>query len=453
MRRRPALAKTSGAEPRRPQPILENTVEGLRLAKARAGTAWRRWGPYLSERQWGTVREDYSANGTAWDYFPHDHARSRAYRWGEDGIGGFGDDQLRLCLSVALWNGRDPILKERLFGLTNAEGNHGEDVKELYYYLDGTPTHSYMRMLYKYPHATFPYTQLVEENRRRGSTEPEFELLDTGVFDEGRYFDVEITYAKADTDDILMEVTIRNRGAESAELRILPQLWARNIWSWAPNTPRPKLFAGDSGSINLEHPQLPGMKLFCDGAPELLFCENETNIKRLYGADASGFFKDGINDYIVHGDRSAVNPAMHGTKMAAHYNFTLPGHGISHVRVRLALARKVVPDPFKDFDTILEMRGAEADEFYEALQQEIDDHDARLVQRQALAGMLWSKQYLLHRHPGMAERRSGATSAARHLESTAAIATGVISTTPTSSRCRTSGSIPGTPPGISRFTV
>ena len=223
--------------------------------------------------------------------------------------------------------------------------------------------------------------------------EPEFELLDTGLFDESRYFDVEITFAKADTDDILMEVTIRNRGAESAELRILPQLWARNIWSWAPSTPRPKLFAGDGGAINLEHPQLPGMRLFCDGAPELLFCENETNIKRLYGADASGFFKDGINDYIVHGDRSAVNPAMHGTKMAAHYNFTLSGHGISHVRVRLAPARKVVPDPFKDFDAILEMRRAEADEFYEALQKESDDHDARLVQRQALAGLLWSKQY------------------------------------------------------------
>jgi hypothetical protein len=215
------------------------TAEGSRLAEIRHGVRWRRWGPYLSERQWGTVREDYSENGDAWGYFPHDHARSRAYRWGEDGIGGFGDDRLLLCLGLALWNGRDPILKERLFGLTNAEGNHGEDVKELYYYLDGTPTHSYMRMLYKYPQAAFPYARLVEENRRWGRDEPEFELIDTGVFDDNRYFDVEIEYAKADVDDILMQVTVHNRAAEAAALHVLPQLWARNTWSWKPNSMRP----------------------------------------------------------------------------------------------------------------------------------------------------------------------------------------------------------------------
>ena len=226
------------------------TAEGSRLAEIRHGVRWRRWGPYLSERQWGTVREDYSENGDAWGYFPHDHARSRAYRWGEDGIGGFGDDQLLLCLGLALWNGRDPILKERLFGLTNAEGNHGEDVKELYYYLDGTPTHSYMRMLYKYPQAAFPYARLVEENGRRSRDEPEFELIDTGVFDDNRYFDVVIEYAKADVDDILMQVTVHNRAAEPATLHVLPQLWARNTWSWKPDSMRPQLVARADDSIS-----------------------------------------------------------------------------------------------------------------------------------------------------------------------------------------------------------
>ena len=313
------------------------TAEALRLEEIHHGVHWRRWGPYLSERQWGTVREDYSEYGNAWDYFPHDHARSRAYRWGEDGIGGFGDDRLRLCLGLALWNGRDPILKERLFGLTNAEGNHGEDVKELYYYLDGTPTHSYMRMLYKYPQAAFPYSWLVEENRRRGMAEPEFELIDTGVFDENRYFDVEIEYAKADVDDILMLVTIHNRGHEPASLHVLPQLWARNIWSWKPDSKKPRLLAREDASISIDHPELPPLRLFCDDRPEFLFCENDTNFQRLFGMKMPGrYFKDGINDYIVNGDLAAVNPVPLGTKVAAHYRLTLRAEETA----RLALAAR-----------------------------------------------------------------------------------------------------------------
>src|SRR5438445_10506735 len=251
------------------------SAEALRLEEIRHGKHWRRWGPDLSERQWGTVREDYSEYGTAWEYFPHDHARSRAYRWGEDGIGGFGDDHLLLCLGLALWNGRDPILKERLFGLTNAEGNHGEDVKELYHYLDGTPTHSYMRMLYKYPQAAFPYARLIEENRRRGRHQPEFELIDTGVFDDNRYFDVEIEYAKADVEDILMQVTVHNRAAEAARLHVLPQLWARHTWSWRPDSMRPQIVCRDDHSLSIDHPYLPEMRLYCGGRPEFLFCQNE----------------------------------------------------------------------------------------------------------------------------------------------------------------------------------
>src|SRR5262250_3218807 len=251
---------------------MQTNAEKMRLAEDTAGNRnWKFFGPYLSERQWGTVREDYSPGGTAWDYLPHDHARSRAYRWGEDGIAGISDEQSRLCLSLALWNGRDPILKERLFGLTNSEGNHGEDVKELYYYLDGTPTHSYMRMLYKYPQAAFPYNWLVEENRRRGRADPEFELIDTGVFAENRYFDIEIEYAKADVDDILMRVTVHNRAAEAASLHVLPQLWARNTWSWKPDSPRPQIVARAGNSLSIDHPELRQLRFFCDGRPEFLF--------------------------------------------------------------------------------------------------------------------------------------------------------------------------------------
>jgi hypothetical protein len=368
------------------------TAEAARLEEIRQGRHWRRWGPYLSERQWGTVREDYSEYGTAWDYFSHDHARSRAYRWGEDGIGGFGDDQLLLCLGLALWNGRDPILKERLFGLTNSEGNHGEDVKELYYYLDGTPTHSYMRMLYKYPQAAFPYSWLVEENRRRGKAEPEFELIDTGVFADNRYFDVKIEYAKADVDDILMQVTVHNRAAEAATLHVLPQLWARNTWSWKPDSMRPQLVARADDSISVDHPQFSHMRFFCDNRPEFLFCENETNVTRLWGIDAPGhYFKDGINNYIVNGEQAAVNPERRGSKVAAHYHLTVPAGGSSRLRARLTLDHGA--SGFEGFDHAFAERRAEADEFYAQLQQDIADPDARLVQRQALAGMLWSKEF------------------------------------------------------------
>ena len=379
-----AATGSGGAAPR--------TAEAARLADIGKGTKWQRWGPYPSDRQWGTVREDYSPYGAAWEYLPHDHARSRAYRWGEDAIGGFSDDQLLLCLGLALWNGHDPILKERLFGLTNSEGNHGEDVKELYYYLDGTPTHSYMRMLYKYPQAAFPYAQLVEENRRRGKGMAEFELIDTGVFAESRYFDVEIEYAKADPDDILMQVTIYNRAPEEASLHVLPQLWARNIWSWKPESMKPRLLARGSDSISIDHPLLTPMRLRCEGRPQFLFCENDTNIRRLSGMNAPGqYFKDGINDYIVNGDPAAVNPARLGTKVAAHYQLTLPAGG--NARLRLRLTRDGDDPGFDDFSDVFHRRCAEADEFYAELERDIDDPDTRRVHRQSLAGMLWTKQF------------------------------------------------------------
>jgi hypothetical protein len=368
---------------------IAQTQEGRRLDAARRGKAWRRWGPYVSDRQWGTVREDYSADGDAWAYFPHDHARSRAYRWGEDGIGGFGDDQLYLCLGVALWNERDPILKERLFGLTNAEGNHGEDVKELYYYIDGTPTHSYMRMLYKYPQGEFPYRALAEENSRRTAKDPEFELVDTGIFDDERYFDVEIEYAKGGIDDILMQLTVYNRGPDAAPLRLIPQLWARNIWSWNPGAARPLLAADGNNAIDIAHPNLPPLRLVCDGAPELLFCDNESNAHRLWGFARSGFPKDSVNDFVVAGDAGAVNPGRVGTKAGAHYRLSVPSGG--HVRVRVRLSGD--GGGFGNFAAVMKRRRAEADEFYGALQHAIDDAEARLVQRQAFAGMLWSKQY------------------------------------------------------------
>src|SRR6266542_3221797 len=301
---------------------------------------WKRWGPYLSERQWGTVREDYSPHGNAWEYLPHDHARSRAYRWGEDGIAGISDDQQRLCLSLALWNGKDPILKERIFGLTNNEGNHGEDAKELYYYLDATPTHSYLKMLYKYPQREFPYGRLVEENRRRGKDQPEFELLDTDIFDDDRYFDVFVEYAKADAEDILMLVTVHNRGPETATIHLLPQLWFRNAWSWKPGAKKPQLSLGRSGTVSVKHAELGDYTLHCEGKPDLVFCDNETNTRRLYGqSDAQGFFKDGFDEYVVHGNQSAVNPNRTGTKAGALYRLTIPAGGSSSVRLRLSQER------------------------------------------------------------------------------------------------------------------
>ncbi len=370
------------------------TAESLRLEAANAGKElWRRWGPYLAERQWGTVREDYSPGGDAWDYFPHDHARSRAYRWGEDGIAGFCDHQARLCLALALWNGRDPILKERLFGLTNSEGNHGEDPKELYYFLDATPTHSWLRMLYKYPQRAFPYAQLLAENARRGKREPEFELLDTGIFDDDRYFDVVVDYAQAAPGDILMRITAHNRGPEAAELHLAPQLWFRNTWSWRDGAPRPSLSATGTHTIFARHAELGNRVLECDGAPELLFCDNDTNPRR-HGGDPQrhGFFKDGIHEAIVLGRREAVNPAREGTKVAAHYRLTVPAGGSATVRLRLRPAGAEAP-ALADFDAIMAARAAEADDFYAHLQRDLRDADARLVQRQAFAGMIWSKQF------------------------------------------------------------
>jgi hypothetical protein len=408
-----------------PDPLTK-TAEGQRL---RMPGAWRRWGPYLSERQWGTVREDYSPFGTAWDYLTHDQARSHAYRWGEDGIGGFSDNQQRWCLSLALWNEADPILKERLFGLTNAQGNHGEDVKEVYYYSDGLPTHAYMRMLYKYPQAPFPYEKLVEENRARGLGRPEFELTDTGVFDADRYFDVVIEYAKGGPDDILLRLTVHNRADRAAPLHVLPQLWARNIWSWAPNVNRPSLRATSDTTVMALHPAMPAMEWHVDYQAELLFCENETNGKRLFGLDGPGPFKDGFHDYLIGHDADAVSFAKRGTKAAAHIRLEL-GAGESRVlRLRLrpafALGNQNT-DCFADFEAVFATRIAETDAFYATLQRDMADADARMVQRQALAGMLWSKQfyYLDIRQwldgdpaqpPPPASRKTGRNSDWRHL--------------------------------------
>ncbi len=369
-----------------------DTAEGRRLSDAEAG-GWRRWGPYLSERQWGTVREDYSADGDAWSYLPHDHARSRAYRWSEDGIAGFSDAHQRWCLALALWNGRDPILKERMFGLTNSEGNHGEDVKELWYYLDGVPTHSYMRTLYKYPQATFPYADLLAENaRRKGHDRPEYELVDTGVFAESRYFDVTTEYAKNGPDDILMRVTVVNRGPEAADLHVLPHLWARNTWSWDTGHPRPSLKLGPDGAVAADRLHAPAMRFAALQPVEWLFCENETNTRRLFGAEVSGFFKDGINDYVVGRDRNAVNPAHEGTKCAAHATLHVGPGATTVLRFRFGPA-DATPLDHEGFEAVFADRIDEADDFYAAIQRDIADPDARAVQRQAFAGMLWSKQY------------------------------------------------------------
>jgi len=366
--------------------ILE-TAEGKRLAYREA---WLRWGPYLAERQWGTVREDYSAGGDAWTYLPYEHARSRAYRWGEDGIGGFTDDRLRWCLALALWNGRDPHLKERLFGLTNAQGNHGEDVKELYYYLDGTPTHSYMRMLYKYPQAAYPYEDLLATNARRGLDQPEYELLDTGLFDESRYFDVGIEYAKATPEDVLIRITVDNRGPDAAELHVLPHLWARNTWDWKPGIPQPRLKLAHGG-VDAWHARMPDRRFDIDGDSHWLFCRNETNTNLLYGSHDAGPFKDGIDAYVVGGRSDAID-RQQGTKCAAHVKITLQPGEQRIIRLRWRPAT-LGNDAFADFDAIFAQRVAEADAFYAELQSNIEDPDGRRVQRQALAGLLWSKQF------------------------------------------------------------
>jgi Glycosyl hydrolase family 63 C-terminal domain len=365
--------------------------EQSRLNEARdRGIPWKKWGPYLSERQWGTVREDYSHDGNAWDYFSHDQSRSRAYKWGEDGLGGISDDKQRLCFALALWNERDPILKERLFGLTNSEGNHGEDVKEYYFYIDSTPTHSYMKYLYKYPQREFPYRDLLETNRNRSREDFEYELLDTGVFDDDRYFDVFVEYAKASAEDVLIRITVHNRGPEAARLRLLPTLWFRN--TWCDDSPKPSLRSQAPGVIDASHFELGDHRLYCEGSPELLFTENETNTQRLWGQpNTSAWVKDAFHSYIIGGDGGAVNPARLGTKAAAHYPLEVEGGGSREIRLRLTAGE--VADPFHGFTAGFRKCVDEADEFYERITPKSLNEDQRRVHRQALAGMLWSKQF------------------------------------------------------------
>ena len=394
-------------------------AEQQRLVEARdPKTPWKKWGPYLSERQWGTVREDYSESGDAWNYFSHDQARSRAYRWGEDGLAGISDDRQLLCFALALWNGKDPILKERLFGLTNSEGNHGEDVKEYYFYLDSTPTHSYMKYLYKYPQSAFPYDDLVKTNKGRGRAQLEYELLDTGVFDGDRYFDVFVEYAKATPEDLLIQVTVANRGPEAASLHLLPTLWFRNVWSWVADAPRPVL-RDTGGAIAASHPDLGEWSLAAEGASELLFTENETNSERLFGAaNRTPFVKDAFHEYLVAGRKEAVNPERRGTKAAAHYELSIgPGESRT-IRLRLSQAASAgaTRRAFGSaFETALQARRREADEFYGSVVPKSLDADAKNVMRQALAGMLWSKQFynfdvdrwLEERGAGPAKRKRG----------------------------------------------
>ena len=370
---------------------MKNEKERLQSIKY-AGKQWRKWGPYLTDRQWGTVREDYSLNGNAWDYISHDYARSKAYRWGEEGIAGISDNQQLICFSVALWNKKDPIIKERYFGLTNEQGNHGEDVKEYYYYLDNIPTHSYMKMLYKYPQAEYPYTQLLEENNRRTKTDAEFELIDTGIFDEDKYFDVFIEYAKNSEEDILIKITLYNRGKEKAAINVLPQIWFRNTWSWAKDNSKPKMFFVENNSIKLVHKKLGEFNLYYDENPEVLFCDNETNYKRLYNVNnTNAYLKDGINDYITQNNKTSINPSKTGTKASCNYDLEIIGGSFKSVRLRLV--KNSIQDPFKGFDKIFEVKINEADEFYADIQEELTGEDAKNIQRQAFAGMLWSKQF------------------------------------------------------------
>jgi len=376
------------------------TQEEFRSQEARRGTSnWRKWGPYLSERQWGTVREDYSKDGNAWDYFSHDQARSRAYHWGEDGLAGISDDKQLLCFSVALWNGRDPILKERLFGLTNSEGNHGEDVKEYYFYLDSTPTHSYMKYLYKYPQAAFPYNDLISNSKRRNRGDLEYELLDTGVFNGDRYFDVFVEYAKQTPDDLLVQISVCNRGPEPATIHVLPTLWFRNTWTFWSDTPKPSLREEESKNgfalVAASHSKLGERYLYCEGNAALMFTENETNNERLFGGhNVSPYVKDGINNCVVEGKRHAVNPEHKGTKAAADYHLNVGAGETATIRLRLSdLAPAAMGDPFKSFAQIMQARQREADEFYRDIAPERLSKDEALVMRQALAGMLWSKQY------------------------------------------------------------
>jgi hypothetical protein len=375
--------------------MMPVTAEATRLEEARRRVKhWKRWGPYLSERAWGTVREDYSPGGDAWEYFPHDHARSRAYRWNEDGLAGICDRHQRICFAIALWNGRDPILKERLFGLTGTEGNHGEDVKEYYFYLDSTPTHSYMKFLYKYPQAPFPYADLVNENRRRDRFAPEYELADTGVFEQDRYFDVEVEYAKGDPEDLLIRIHVTNRGPECASIDILPTVWFRNTWSWSSSVERPQLAAHGPNTIALEDPVYGRRWLHSDGDPALLFTENETNTQRLF-ADAGGSLhtKDAFHRFVVDGQADAVNPAARGTKAAARYSLRLEPGARATLRLRFNDGGADGTPFAAAFEQIFETRRREADEFYAGVLPDSLSLDARNVARQAFAGLLWSKQF------------------------------------------------------------
>jgi hypothetical protein len=362
------------------------------------GTPWKKWGPYLSERQWGTVREDRGNDGNAWAYLSHDQSRSRAYQWGEDGIAGISDDRQNLCFAVALWNGVDRILKERLFGLTNTEGNHGEDVKEYYFYLDSTPTHSYMKYLYKYPQRAYPYEDLVTKNRARSRLELEYELLDTGIFDDDRYFDVVVEYAKAAPEDLLIRITATNRGDEAAPLHLLPTLWFRNTWSWAPNEPQPKLRrmkgAWPDCTVMASHPVLGQLHLWCQGTPDLLFTENETNCSRIFGGvNPRPWVKDSIHDYVVNGEKSAVNPEGHGTKVAAHYVVSVEPGSSHEIRLRLATGARTQELFGAEFEQVFAARQKEADEFYASIIPASANDDQARVMRQALGGLLWSKQF------------------------------------------------------------
>jgi hypothetical protein len=373
------------------------SAEEIRLQESRERTAhWNRWGPYLSERAWGTVREDYSAYGTAWEYLPHDHARSRTYRWNEDGIGGICDRHQKICFAIALWNRKDPILKERMFGLTGNEGNHGEDVKECYYYIDSTPTHSYMKFLYKYPHAEFPYTKLVQENRDRGREKREFDLIDTGIFNDNRYFDVFVEYAKAAPDDVLVRITVVNRGPDAAPLDLLPTVWFRNTWSWGYHVAKPgmKQCTAKPSTIELKEPQYGRRWMVFEGSPDLLFTENETNNQRLFASEnLSLYVKDAMHDYVVHGNRAAVNAAAHGTKAAAHYRLHVGGGESKTVRLRLTDSTASAGVDEEEFNRVFADRIAEADEFYASVTPPDLSEDGKNVMRQSFAGLLWSKQF------------------------------------------------------------
>ncbi len=371
---------------------MGKNIEKLRLKTTEDNKGWKKWGPYLSDRQWGTVREDYSESGYAWGYFTHDMARKRAYRWGEDGIGGISDNKQKICFAPAFWNGKDPILKERLFGLGNGEGNHGEDVKEYYYYLDSTPTHSYMKMLYKYPINEFPYSTLVSENAKRSRKDPEFELIDTGIFDKDEYFDIEIEYAKAAEEDILIKIIVTNRSKQSADLHILPTLWMRNTWAWGYDDYKPKIFGEPNQPLVAEHKGVGNYYLFYEGDPKLLFCENETNPEVSGKNTSTNFFKDGINNYLVNGCLSEVNENLEGTKASLHFHLKKLVYN-QPVSVTLRLSKDFISSPFSNFNETFSKRKREADHFYTTIQNRVENDDLKDIQRQAYAGLLWSKQF------------------------------------------------------------